>query len=442
LSIYMKKYPKVLIMIETFNKQSGGGITLSNLFYGWDKSCLANAVSIANAAKIENTEQCDNYYCLGKNEFKVSFPFSLYFKIRDSGKIDIPLPTKNPATGSGSKPKQVIKNAIKSSVDWIKNFFNLPNLTYSMRVSAQLLEWIDDFKPDYIYIQPSSRLSINFFKDLHQATGVPLVMHIMDDWQKALNKSSLFYKYWEKKIDKEFRELLDMTSVFLSISEGMSDEYYKRYGKKFTHFHNTIEIDRWLPFAKKDFKINDEVKILYAGRIGIGTYHSFFDFILAIEELNNEGQNISLHIQSPFVDEKFRSRLMKFKCVSFNKFVEYAALAQVFSAYDLLLLPIDFEGKGKAFLKHSMPTKVSEFMISGTPILLFSPEGITLDKHAKDHKWAYVINNNTREAIKKGVLEIITNEDLRIRISSTATDYALKHFNSNLVREQFRAQFV
>ena len=437
----MKKYPKVLIMIETFNKQSGGGITLSNLFYGWDRSCLANAVTIHNADKIENTEICNNYYCLGKDEFKVSFPFSLYFKIRQSGKIDVSS-TRGHKSTAVSKQKNTISEVLKSSIDWIKDHLNLSNLIYSMDVSPQFLKWVEDFDPDYIYIQPSSRLSINFFKKIHQATGIPLVMHIMDDWQKAINKNSLLHNYWERKIDKEFRELLDQTSVFLSISEGMSDEYYKRYDKKFVHFHNTIETDQWLPYAKKDFRIDQDVRILYAGRIGIGTYHSFFDFILAIEELNKEGHNISLHIQSPFVDKKFRSRLEKFKCVTFNKFAEYSALAKVFSSYDLLLLPIDFEGKGKAFLKYSMPTKVSEFMFSGTPVLLFCPDGIALYEHAKKYKWAYVISNNSRESIKKGVLEMITDEELRSRISKTATNYALEHFNSTLVRENFRARFA
>jgi len=180
---------------------------------------------------------------------------------------------------------------------------------------------------------------------------------------------------------------------------------------------------------------------LYAGRIGIGTYNSFFDLVLAIEELNSEGHNINLHIQSFAVEQRFKNGLKRFKFVTFNEFAEYSELPQIFSSYDVLLLPIDFTGNGKAYLKYSMPTKASEFMISGTPILLFCPPGAALYEHAKKYNWAYIISRNDRKEIKKGILELISNKDLRIKISRVAQQYALEHFDSAMVRENFRQVF-
>ena len=438
----MKSYPRVLIMIETFDKQSGGGITLSNLFYGWDRSCIANAITMHGADTLDANELDNNYYCLGKDEFKVMFPFSLHYKFRNSGKLErVNISDKGAANGSNNGVKGRLIKALNTLINWVKARFNLANFIYSMDVSPQFQQWVKEFNPDFIYIQPSSRYYIDFFKKLHRATGIPLVMHIMDDWQKAINKNSLLPRYWEKKIDREFRELLDLTSVFLSISGGMSAEYFRRYGKKFTHFHNTIEISHWLPYSKKDFNIQGTVKILYAGRIGIGTYHSFIDFILAVEELNKEGYDIQLNIQTTIIDEKFRKKLNEFDCVTFNDLVAYAELAKVFTSYDILLLPIDFEENGKTFLKYSMPTKVSEFMISGTPVLLFCPRDIALYEHAQVNEWAYIISDHERAAIKKGIIELISNEKLRTKISKTAQAYAIEHFDSNIVRENFRAMF-
>src|ERR1041385_4524311 len=214
----MENCPRVLIMIESFNRRSGGGITLSNLFYGWDPSCLANAVTI-HVGKIDHPERCDNYYRLGNEEFKIAQPFALYFRKGPSGEINFS--KEKTSQMPGSKLKTTINNLLKVPANWVRDFFNLPKLVYSMDVSPRLLKWVKDFNPDYIYIQPSSRMTINFFKKLHKATGVPLVMHIMDDWQNATIKYSFLNNYWKKKIDKEFRELLDMTYRCLSISEGM-----------------------------------------------------------------------------------------------------------------------------------------------------------------------------------------------------------------------------
>ena len=41
-----KVYPKILIIGQPFNKNSGGGITMSNLFNGWPNESLAVATNI------------------------------------------------------------------------------------------------------------------------------------------------------------------------------------------------------------------------------------------------------------------------------------------------------------------------------------------------------------------------------------------------------------
>lgn len=428
-------------MIETFNKQSGGGITLSNLFKGWDRRFIANAITMHSADVIDSSELNNNYYCLGRDEFKVKFPFSLYFRFKESGKIELANRENKTQSSKQHGIRTALSKALTALIDWVKDKLNLTNYIYSMDVSPGLLQWIKDFDPDYIYIQPSSRYYINFFKKLHEATGIPLVMHIMDDWQKAIDTNSLLHGYWERKIDKEFRELLNSTSVFLSISDGMSNEYHRRYGKKFIPFHNTIDTDQWLPYSKTEFKITKPVKILYAGRIGRGTYHSFVDFILAVEELNREGNDIKLYIQTTTSDDKLRKRLQQFDCVTFNEMVEYDELAKVFPAYDILLLPIDFDKNGKAFLRYSMPTKAAEFMISGTPVLLFCPNDIALYEHATLNHWAYVISSNDKKVLKEGIVKLVNDEDLRRNLSITAKKYAVEHFDGNAVRTNFREAF-
>src|SRR5690554_1224487 len=64
-----QKYPKVLIFGETFNRYSGGGVTLSNLFEGFPKENLAvisNYLTIGNSSN----EICDSYYMLGRENYK------------------------------------------------------------------------------------------------------------------------------------------------------------------------------------------------------------------------------------------------------------------------------------------------------------------------------------------------------------------------------------
>ena len=83
-------YPKILIIGQSFNIQSGGAITLTNLFYGWDKNNIAVA---ADAETIGNPgfEVCEKYYQLGSLEIGRRFPFNLnpWSNYIESGIINI-----------------------------------------------------------------------------------------------------------------------------------------------------------------------------------------------------------------------------------------------------------------------------------------------------------------------------------------------------------------
>ena len=60
-----KNFPKVLIIGETFNRFSGGGITLSNLFNSFPKKNIAVAANYLVINKSSN-EICENLFRLGK----------------------------------------------------------------------------------------------------------------------------------------------------------------------------------------------------------------------------------------------------------------------------------------------------------------------------------------------------------------------------------------
>ena len=70
--------PKVLIINQPFNSNTGGGITLSNLFASWDKDKLAVACSGYLLSEEMDPTLCNNYYQLGSKERKWIFPFNFF----------------------------------------------------------------------------------------------------------------------------------------------------------------------------------------------------------------------------------------------------------------------------------------------------------------------------------------------------------------------------
>ena len=98
--------PRVLIFGQPFNRRYGGGITLSNLFSGWEKDKIA-VVAGGHTMYSVTTDICNNYYQLGKNEVRWIFPFNLIQRQFRSGRL-----TFNSSTDSIKDAKK--KNRIRS----------------------------------------------------------------------------------------------------------------------------------------------------------------------------------------------------------------------------------------------------------------------------------------------------------------------------------------
>jgi glycosyltransferase involved in cell wall biosynthesis len=291
-----------------------------------------------------------------------------------------------------------------------------------------------------LYLQASTRDGILFSRELCEYLKIPVVIHIMDDWPSTISNRGLFKDFWHKKIDREFKQLLKGINLHLSISDAMSEEYNRRYQLKFIAFHNPIEIKSWLPYIKTDFTIDkNHISVLYSGRLGdLGISNSLVEIASAIDSMEKNEYNIKLHIQTPTDKQSILNQLRKFKCVVVNPFVEYSEIPRVFSSVDILLLANDFSKQGIDYLRFSMPTKASEYMISGTPIMVYSAEETAVSKFFTRNDCGYCVTRQGSEEIIKALRFLIINEEYRRKISRNAVQLAKDRFDSVKVRSEFQ----
>jgi glycosyltransferase involved in cell wall biosynthesis len=431
----MTKTPKILIFGQPFNKITGGGITLSNLFKGWPQDKIAVAAT-GHVLYYVTTDVCNTYYQLGKEEHKWIFPFNLVQRSFPSGiktfMENITVPEKRYIS---SIRYYFVNHIFYPILSWL----GLLHCSSKIILSERFKNWLSEFQPDILYVQATNRETVIFAKQLSQYLQVPAAIHFMDDWPSTISNKGILKHYWEKKIDKELKQLLDSVDLHLSISNAMSDEYSKRYNKKFIAFHNPIDLEAWLPFTKTSFVINkDQIVILYSGRIGIGIAGSIIEVASAVDILNNEGTNMKLHIQTPTEEQNILNMLRKYKCVVINPVVEYSKLPEIFSSADILLLANDFDKQGISYLKFSMPTKASEYMISGTPILVYAPEESTVLKTLKQSECGYCLSENGKTEIISAIRFLVNNEEFRKKISQNAVNYAKQTFDADKVRSNFQ----
>ena len=434
-------FPKILIFGQSFNKNTGGGITLSNLFKGWpiDKIAVANT---GHGMFAVDYSICNTYYVLGKHEHKWVFPFNIMQRQFESGVSSTAVTV---SANSFSQNIDGTKEEKKYRKLFVEKIF-YPALSYcgimpkvsKIILSKPFKEWVKKYEPDIIYVQVSNLASINFVLALKQYLQKPVILHMMDDWPSIIGGNGPLKKYWNDKIDIALRQLMKQSSLLMSISDAMTEEYQHRYGLNFLSFHNPINIEDWLPYSKNCWKVNSTFKILYTGRIGTANTESIKTIAKAVAHLADKGLNISLDIYSPNIHSDQANTLKFLKGVTLKNIVPHSLIPSLLPSYDLLVLPLDFDHNSVRFARLSMPTKASEFMISGTPILVYAHIETALAKYADKEKWAYLVSEANESLIINSIKKIYSSASLRQEFGQKAKMLALKNEDADLIRRKFR----
>ncbi len=428
-------YKKVLIFGQPFNDFSGGGITLTNLFKGWPPDRIAVAF-LGHGLFNVTTDICKVYYQLGREEHKWLFPFNLIQRKFESGLKTFGKSSEYTINHIQKGLRYRLVNGLfYPFLRWIGVFHFASRLILSERFR----NWLLEFKPEILYLQVSTREEMRFANELIDFKNWPSIIHIMDDWPSTISNKGPFRKFWTAKIDRELKALFEKIDLHLSISDAMSAEYKRRYARTFLPFHNPIETDVWLVHSKKDYSLSDDyIRILYSGRIGIGITESLLEVASALEDVISEGYKVRLHIQTPTKEPSILSQLKMFSNVIINPLADLKDIPKIFSDADILVLANDFSKDGLCYLKFSMPTKASEYMISGTPILVYSPEETAVSKFFSQNNCGLCVTKHDRRTLADSFKLLIDNKGLREEISKNAVRYAMEKFDARKVRDEFQ----
>lgn len=430
----MKK-PKILIFGQSFNSNTGGGITLTNLFCDWKKEDLA-VLCTSHALGNISEGICDNYYFIGSDENSWSFPFKYMQRSSPSGNLAFSKFTNiNSLIPKSGLRSQIVNRIFYPFLQWS----GLVHVISQISLSADLINWVKSFNPDVLYIQVSTRESLMFGLLLSERLKLPFVVHQMDDWMASIGFNGFMGKYWKNRIEAEFKKLVQNADCCMSISDLMGKDYEMRFGKKFVTFHNPVNLDKWLPVQKQKSDKSKTVTILYAGRTGFGIGSSLKSFASAVELYNLKSK---LEVNFVIQTSEELSWVRHFKHTFYKELIPYDQLPQLFQNVDLLLLPCDFSGKAIRFLRLSMPTKAPEYMISGTPILVLAPKETAIFQYSKDFEWAFTSDNDGVEHLVKVLKDTLQNEVGKFKITQKAMSLAMDRHSGPVVREKFLAEFM
>jgi hypothetical protein len=265
----------------------------------------------------------------------------------------------------------------------------------------------------------------------------------MDDWPTTLYSDKLLSPYLRRRLAKEFRELLAGASGFFGISEKMCNAYEKRYLCPCLPFHNPLDLDRWPDTLKTDWKAHIPFRIMYRGHLGMGIQESLLDLCDAVCGLYQAGRAVQLEITlTPYCDERTRKAFERPGCVTIQNTIPYREIPVSLAGADLLVLAYDFDSRAIDINRYSMPTRTPEFMVSGTPVLIYAPSELAVTEYARREKWAEVVTESNKAKLTQALIRLMDHERLREMLGRRARELAVQNHDAAHVREAFRQALV
>jgi glycosyltransferase involved in cell wall biosynthesis len=427
------KYKKILLVTSSnFNSFTGTGITLSNLFEGWPLDNIA----IVDTDKFNSNENiCKLEYKLGDLEQKYVFPLSLIKKNNKNIK-----PKKETQTNERSSQAKSTKYLKQLKLKRILNStIGNYEIFISQIVSKQLLNFVDDFKPDLLYFHFSSIGSLRFCKQIVEHCKIPYAVHFMDDFYHFNYTKGILSPFLKRIWKKEMKEFVKNANLRMGISEKMSYEYSKIFNADFYPFFNIIDPEKWNNIKTPE-KNCDNFEILYAGTINDKNVSSLHDVANTVEEINIAGKkiNYSIYTFQPRA-ESYKPHFNKYEKTNIYEVPEGDGIIPLLKKSDLLLLSIDFTKESMARMKYSMFTKIPAYMMSGTPVLFWGPEGIASTEYAREGGWAIVVDKNDPKQLMVAIKELINDPELRFSIANKAQIMANEKHSTGVVKKQFHS---
>ena len=224
--------------------------------------------------------------------------------------------------------------------------------------------------------------------------------------------------------------LFRVAESIIVTNEGTKDFYIKRYGDKVSEkihiVHNSVFPEDY-ENIKTFYNPNPPYKIIFTGRIYWPQIGAIKNLLRAVSEIEDDFE-LDIYTTSPRdylerlgIKESGRVKIL----TATPKEMPY-----IQSRADILFLPLSWNTKSQAIIDTATPGKLTDYLISGRPILIHAPASSFLIKYAKENDFACVVEDEDIEKLKKGVVKIVSDLDYSNNLTKKAREVFLKNHDA------------
>ncbi len=276
---------------------------------------------------------------------------------------------------------------------------------------------------------------------LHKITKTPYVLYLFDLYKGNYLPfpGKLLAIIFEKPLFKNAKNII-------VTNKGTKNFYLKIYGSGITQkivvIHNSVFPKPYLELQKNQPPFNPKppYTILFTGKIYWPQIDALKNLIRAVNEINDLDIKLKIYSPSP------KDYLKKIGIEESEKIEISVAppeeMPKIQSQADILFLPLSWRTKNQAIIDTATPGKLSDYLISGRPILVHAPNLSFLVRYAKEWNFALVVDENDVEKLKAGIRELLTNKKLGQTLMENAKKAFFTNHDANKCASVFKKIFL
>ena len=409
----MSKQLKILIISSTpWDDNNSFGSSFSNIFGGNSNYEIAN---IYCQFGLPNTTVCTHFFQITEK----GIVQTLLGRQPYSGKQIFQLEKTNLSGITLSNKETKFVNKLKG-IRW-QLFFWMRDLIWSTGKwkSKPMDDFITDFQADLIILPIYYSTYLNTIGLYAQKLSkVKMVGYISDDCY-TLKHFSLSPLFWiDRLIKRQYvKKAIDQCEILYTITETQKKEYNAIFGNKCKVLSKGGYFD---DFSHKKTILNNPIKLVYTGNLGMGRWKSLAKIVEALRIINNNGIKAQLYIysQTPLSESSMR-KLQIQNTVYFMGGIPASKVKDVQRDADILVHVESFELSERNSARLSFSTKIVDYLEAGRCILAVGWKKTGAIEYLVENDAAIVITDINK--IYDQLSYLVNNKQLIL-------DYAVKGF--------------
>ncbi|CAH1057996.1 glycosyltransferase [Paenibacillus pseudetheri] len=407
----------LLISHNALGKENNMARTLENQFMGLRSEQIAQ---LFFSDENPNSEYCDNYFRVSDSEVLRS----LYSRKEVGNKINITFHESIDNKDEWIKTKIRKKGNRRPAVYLIRNLIWL----LGKWKSKKLDDWLDQFKPDVIYFA-SGDYAFSYMVTLYIAKrrNIPVIIGCYDDFyidkRKTINP---LYHITYQNLMKKAKELFDLSSAFVAVSDMMVEDYSKLFNKKgYTLYTPTNLLNNSSNFKKQEI-------ITYAGNLGHGRAEQLISLGRALKKIGVPSLD-HIDVYSGEIRTEITGSLTADNGINFCGRVPAEKVQELMISSKYIVHTESFDETFTKRVKYSLSTKIADCLASGSCIIAYGPKEVASISYLEKDEAACVISDEA--SLEKKLIGLFASDEEKKRICASAKKLAYRNHSSDKNRE-------